>query len=98
MKARFNYNQVMDWNQAKAGQKISFNDWCVKHGIEIINGWDAGMYGNIYYKVRKDGVVYVATGYQSVGMCQNFTFALNLVDVAENDRPHCIKTIKQEVA
>ena len=94
MKARFDYNQIMDWNQAKAGQKISFDDWCIKHGIEIINGWDAGMYGNIYYKVRKDGVVYLATGYQSVGMCQNFTFSLNLADVAESDRECCTKLAK----
>ena len=91
----FSYNQVTDNNiNANPEDRISFENWCIKHGIEILNGWDAGMYGNIYYKVRKDGVVYLATGYQSTGMCQNFTFRLNLNDVAENDKPHCKKLIK----
>lgn len=79
----YSYNQIQE--------DLRFEDWCEKHGIEIVNGWDAGMYGNIYYKVRKDGVVYLATGYQSTGMSHNFTFRLNLKDIAENDKQHCTK-------
>ena len=62
------------FNQRTA--KVSFDDWCAQNGIEVVDAWDTGMYGNIGYKVRKDGVEYEASAYQSTGMSQNFTFDL----------------------
>lgn len=71
---------IYRYNQREA--KVSFNTWCEQNGIEIVDGWDAGMYGNIGYIVRKDGVDHKATGYQSIGVHGgNFTFRLDTEEV-----------------
>ena len=87
MKKHFSYNWVSDYYFAKEGEKICFEDWCDFYGITVITSWDAGMYGNIWYKVEKDGVIYRASAYQSLH--HNFTFDLNLANVAENDKQFC---------
>lgn len=66
---------ILKYNQRTAD--VPFKQWLEDNGIEIVDGWDAGMYGNIGYIVRKDGVEYKATGYQSIGVHGgNFTFDL----------------------
>ena len=65
---------IYSYNQRTAGQ--SFKQWCDANGITVVTSWDRGMYGNIGYTVRLDGVEYTASGYQSVGMSPNFTFDL----------------------
>jgi len=72
--AHFSYNGV--------SEKRSFNQWCADHGIEVVKSWDMGMYGNIGFKVLKDGVEYEASGYQSTGMSSNFTFNLVVKEAA----------------
>ena len=61
-------------------EKVSFRVWLAQNGIEVIDAWDKGMYGNIGYKVRKDGVEYEASAYQSLN--GNFTFDLFIKEAA----------------
>lgn len=66
---------VYRYNQREA--KVSFDTWCEQNGIEVVDSWDAGMYGNIGFTVRKNGVEHEASGYQSIGLYGgNFTFVL----------------------
>ena len=50
----------------------SFDQWCADNGVEVVTAWDAGMYGNITYKVRIAGKLLIASAYQS--QHGNFTF------------------------
>ena len=94
MKKHFRYNWISDYHFAKEGEKIRFEDWCDFYGITVVTSWDGGMFGNIWYKVKKDGVIYRASAYQSLN--HNFTFDLDLADVAENDKQFCSRLKESE--
>ena len=70
------------YNQREA--KVSFNTWCEQNGIEVVDSWDAGMYGNIGFTVRLNGVEHKASGYQSIGLYGgNFKFDLVVTESEE---------------
>jgi len=84
--AHFSYNGVTE--------KRSFNHWAADNGIEVVTAWDAGMYGNIIYKVRVEGKLLLAYAYQS--QHGNFTFDVNTNDrEAANENMGCTLLVGQ---
>ena len=69
----------------------SFDQWCADNGVEVVTAWDAGMYGNITYKVRIAGKLLIASAYQS--QHGNFTFDVS-TDSREAATENCGCTLR----